>query len=93
VLCWFDGDYSRSRIPTVIHRNDVVHLWQDFRNNVLNSEGAKPFHFGVQVVRRAGDEPEIWGWSYRRRDFWHNVGGDAFVLAIGNQPQKQCCAP
>ena len=82
-LCWFDGDYSGSGVPMVQGGADsggVVHPWQDFRNSVLISDGAKPFHFGVRVRRGNGQPDEIWGWSYRNAAFWQNKDARAFKL-------------
>jgi hypothetical protein len=92
-LCWFDGQYRSGRIPIsvmVAHSRQAVRPWQDVYNRILVSEGAKPFHFGVLVARKPGDQPEVWGWSYRHSAFWHNEGANAFALTITGRRATLC---
>lgn len=92
-LCWFDGVYAPSGPPIAVagsDMSDVVHPWQDFSNRFLVSEGAKPFHFVVQVQRRDDQPPEVWGWSYRNADFWQDEDGNTFKLALASDPSNTC---
>ena len=77
-------------ILKVLAGTDVVHPWQDFSNSVLNSEGAKPFHFGVVVTPGGGRPVDVWGWSYRHAAFWQDKEGRIFELAHGWPYQDAC---
>lgn len=92
-FCWFDGSYVQGDMPVAIMMPDpgwTPSPFRDFSDRFLNSEGAKPFHFGIVVLR--GDDPamaEIWGWSYRDRDFWQTTSS-AFPNAYAGVPGADC---
>lgn len=98
MACPFVGEYDATGQPTAVllpTGEGWVRPWDDFRDAVLNNEGAKPFHFGMIVLR---DEPdpsgaEIWGWSYRDHAFWRDGAASVFRLANpGNAIADCACA-
>ena len=94
--CFFDGQFSNSGVPAarfVPQGDDFLTLWLDFRNRVLVSEQAKPFHFGIFVVRDSDTNTptgEAWGWSYRKGTFWNARLEGFFNLAYSGDPINDC---
>ena len=81
-VCLFEGYYSPSGVPVARLRGADEPLFYpraDLADH-LNSEGAKPFHFGILILREDpaalhGFEADIFGWSYREAAFWHDRTG------------------
>ncbi len=95
--CLFVGAFIQGDYPVVrlVGEGDT---WfapgHDFRDAVLNSEQAKPFHFGLVLVRGAGADvrAEIWGWSYRLHTFWTEGAAPVFNLLYGGDVLADCLA-
>ena len=71
-FCFFDGHYIQGDVPAATAQSpesNPVQVFSDIRDRYLNSEQAKPFHFGILVFRPDGAR-EVHGWSYWRADFW-----------------------
>lgn len=69
-VCFFNGDFIQGDLSTarITNKSAMYNPLEDFSNTYINSEQAKPFHFGF-VVNRNGN-PEIWAWSYKTSSFW-----------------------
>jgi|GEM_PF-7101002 len=69
-ICFFNGDFIQGDLPIeqITKKSDIYNPVEDFMNTYLNSERAKPYHFGF-VINRSGT-PEIWAWSYKTSSFW-----------------------
>ena len=81
--CLFDGAFDHTGVPMarlIAEGEPWIRLWADFSDRFLDSEPAKPFHFGMVTLREAEAAPEIWGWSYRKASFWRDETG-VFDLA------------
>lgn len=94
--CFFDGQFIQGDVPVVRlvpAGDDILTVWADFRNRFLNAERAKPFHFGMFVIRGAqSDSPtaEAWGWSYRKGAFWPARLQGFVDLAYNGDPINDC---
>ncbi|MEO9863677.1 hypothetical protein [Yoonia sp.] len=94
--CFFDGRFNNGGMPVarpVPQDDDFLTLWPDFRNKVILSEPAKPFHVGIFVVRGSDTNTptgEAWGWSYRKGTFWTARLEGFFSLAYSGDPINDC---
>ncbi len=94
--CSFDGRWhNRMPVARIVPTDWAsISLWSDVRDRFLVSDPANPFHFGI-VVMRAGEDgalgPEVWGWSWRKLDFWP-VEGNLFDLAYFGDLLAECRA-
>lgn len=83
--CWVMGHYIQGDVPTVslvLSHQRFFELWPDFKDRFLNSEQAKPIHFGLLVPEDETYQTALFAWSYRQGVFWqvapHNM---AFISA------------
>lgn len=94
--CLFDGEYIQGDVPIarlISQGEDILTFWKDFRNRFLSSEMAKPFHFGIIIIRRGGAGrviAEAWGWSYWDNSFWLVPDDGPFNLAYRGSVIKDC---
>lgn len=92
--CLFDGYYSASGVPVarlIAEGEDWIRPLADFRDRFLASDPAKPFHFGMVILREDAGSVEVWGWSYRKRAFWRDETG-VFGLAYHGDVVADCQA-
>lgn len=94
--CFFDGQFVQGDVPVarfVPGGEDILTFWADFRNRYLNAERAKPFHFGIVVIRETDSATpiaEAWGWSYRKGAFWPARLQGFFDLAYSGDAINDC---
>ncbi|MEY1554190.1 hypothetical protein AB3Y40_01020 [Yoonia sp. R2331] len=96
LTCFFDGHYIQGDVPVAVllpEGTAFLSPFADLRDTFLNSEMAKPFHFGIVVIRNAGTDAafaEPWGWSYRETAFWQDGAFNPFDLAYTGDPVADC---
>ncbi|MDZ7824380.1 MAG: hypothetical protein U5K75_10335 [Ahrensia sp.] len=96
-VCFFNGLFVQGDVPIarlVGQGYKIPNMFDDFWDRYINSEQAKPFHFGVVVLRQpegAKPQADIWGWSYFSNNFWP-VKTNVFDLAFRGDPLTTCLA-
>lgn len=92
-FCWVNGQFVQGDVPTtkLIAQGRVpFDPWTDFKNAVLNSEQAKPVHFGFVVPAAEGAPGTFWAWSYWERAYWQDKELQSLRLLGGTQIMADC---
>jgi len=93
VFCWVDGKFIQGDVPTtqlIAQGKAPFAPWDDFKDSVLNSERAKPFHFGFVVPGAEGSPGAFWAWSYLERAYWEDEDLETLRLLGGTQIMSDC---
>lgn len=93
VFCWVNGQFIQGDLPVtrlVAQGKAPFEPWDDFKDAVLNSEQAKPFHFGFVVPGPEGTPGAFWAWSYWEQAYWKDEALETLRLLGGTQIMSEC---
>lgn len=93
VFCWVNGQFIQGDVPVtrlVAQGNAPFEPWDDFKDAIINSEQAKPFHFGFVVPGPEGTPGAFWAWSYWQQAYFEDEGLEALRLLGGTQIMSDC---